>query len=122
VLLRPLDHLGADPHLVVISVCKDEHERRDPEPARLGTRVLEEPSISERLQGQITRLGRRPRSSGVIRRDSNLQALPHRLRSAGRDDEPLVRRLETTPSGNAAPRGCPSRRLESQPVFAFSRW
>ena len=111
VLLRPLDHLGADPHLVVISVREDEHERRDPEPARLGTRILEQSPISKRLQGQITCIGRRSRSSGVVRRDSDLQALPDRPRCAGCDDEPLPRRLETTPDGNAAPRGCPSRRL-----------
>jgi hypothetical protein len=122
VLLRPLDHLGADPHLIVVSVREEEHERRNPEPPRLGARILEQSPISERLQGQITCIGRRSRSSGVVRRDSDLQALPDRSRCAGCDDEPFPRRLVATPDGNAAPRGCPSRRLESQPLFALGRW
>jgi hypothetical protein len=123
VLIRPLDHFGAHACGIVVGVGEEEHGRRDPERARLRSRIVEQPPIRKRLQSQLACLAGGARSRSLVRCGSDVQALPDRSRRAGGDDEPLPCLLETTPDRDAAaPHGRPTSGLQPQSLFVLALW
>ena len=109
VLLRPLDHLGADPHL-----RRHQRARGRARTARSRTRPTRGPGSSSSRPSASACRARSRASAAVPVRAASYAAIATCRRSPtvrgvpDCDDEPLPRRLETTPDRNAAPRMLPS--------------